>query len=266
MSGAFNYPREEHHVVLNVDDVVEVSWWSTFADTLVVNCYEAGDINGQLESFTIEIAENGTEPWSPVYLSRRFDDWSIPAGCELSISQAGGGAIGGATIGVTSATSQSASILALSSTVPWDIETQPSTTPTPTPTPSPDAISSPASTPSQTLPTPTPTGPVDATTAGTESSSGLSTGAKAGIGAGLGVGALLVVAAAYLFYRKHRNTKNLNDTVSYQPEAQNYEKPVGVSIAHHTGNGYDKPYSDATTWSQVQQPSQAPPSELAATR
>jgi hypothetical protein len=50
MSGAFNYPREEHHVVLNVDDVVEVSWWSTFADTLVVNCYEAGDINGQLES------------------------------------------------------------------------------------------------------------------------------------------------------------------------------------------------------------------------
>lgn len=50
MSGAFNYPREEHHVVLNVDDVVEVSWWSTFADTLVVNCYEAGDIKGQLES------------------------------------------------------------------------------------------------------------------------------------------------------------------------------------------------------------------------
>ena len=217
------------------------------------------------EGFTIEIAENGTEPWSPVYLSRRFDDWSIPAGCELSISQAGGGAIGGATIGVTSATSQSASILALSSTVPWDTE-QPSTTPTLTPTPSPDAISSPASTPSPTLPTPTPTGPVDATTAGTESSSGLSTGAKAGIGAGLGVGALLVVAAAYLFYRKHRNTKNLDDRVSYQPEAQHYEKPVGVSIALHTGNGYDKPYSDATTWSQVQQPSQAPPSELAATR
>jgi hypothetical protein len=152
-----------------------------------------------------------------------------------------------------------------SSTVPWDTE-QPSTTPTLTPTPSPDAISSPASTPSPTLPTPTPTGPVDATTAGTESSSGLSTGAKAGIGAGLGVGALLVVAAAYLFYRKHRNTKNLDDRVSYQPEAQHYEKPVGVSIAHHTGNGYDKPYSDATTWSQVQQPSQAPPSELAATR
>ncbi|EUC27165.1 hypothetical protein COCCADRAFT_31286 [Bipolaris zeicola 26-R-13] len=266
MSGAFNYPREEHHVVLNVDSVVEVSWWSTFADTLVVSCYEAGDINGESEIFNIEISENGTEPWSPVYLSRRFDDWSIPAGCELSISKAGGGAIGGAMIGVTSATSQSASILALSSTVPWDTKTTPSTPPISTSTLSLNAISSLASTSSPAPPTSAPTGPVDATTAGTESSGGLSTGAKAGIGAGLGVGALLVVAAAYLFYRKHSKTKNLNDRVSYQPEAQHYEKPVGVSIAHHTGDGYNKPYSDATAWSQVQQPSQALPSELAATR
>jgi hypothetical protein len=216
--------------------------------------------------FNIEISENGTEPWSPVYLSRRFDDWSIPAGCELSISKAGGGAIGGATIGVTSATSQSASILALSSTVPWDTETTPSTTPISTSTLSLNAISSLASTSSSAPLTSAPTGPVDATTAGTESSGGLSTGAKAGIGAGLGVGALLVVAAAYLFHRKHSKTKNLNDRVSYQPEAQHYEKPVGVSIAHHTGDGYNKPYSDATPWSQVQQPSQAPPSELTATR
>ena len=44
MSGAFNYPREEHHVVLNVDDSVVVDWWSTFADTLVIQCYERGDI------------------------------------------------------------------------------------------------------------------------------------------------------------------------------------------------------------------------------
>jgi LPXTG-motif cell wall-anchored protein len=92
----------------------------------------------------------------------------------------------------------------------------------------------------------------------------LSTGAEAGIGAGLG--ALLVVAAAYLFYRKHRKMKNVNDRVSYQPKAQHYEKPVSVSIAHHMGDGYNKPYSDATSWLQVQQSPQAPQSELAATR
>ena len=51
MSGAFNYPREEHHVVLNVDDEVDVSWWSNFANTLVIQCYEGGDIEaGQQES------------------------------------------------------------------------------------------------------------------------------------------------------------------------------------------------------------------------
>ena len=51
MSGAFNYPREEHHVVLNVDDEVDVSWWSTLANTLVIQCYEGGDIEaGQEES------------------------------------------------------------------------------------------------------------------------------------------------------------------------------------------------------------------------
>ncbi|KAL1792270.1 hypothetical protein ACET3X_010021 [Alternaria dauci] len=264
MSGAFNYPREEHHVVLNVDDVVEVSWWSDFANMLVVDCYEAGDIAGQSERFNIAIEQNGTEPWSPVYLSRRFDDWTLPAGCELALSKEGGGFIGGATIGVTSAASQSASILALSSTVPWDTQTTPSAPPTPITT----SILSSVSTTSSTLPIAPPTAPVisSGSSIDVESSSGLSTGAKAGIGAGLGVGALLVVVGAYLLYRKRRSARTSEATGSYQHEAQQYEKPIGVSIAHHPGDGHNKPYNDATTWPQEQQPPQVPISELAATR
>jgi len=54
MSGAFNYPREEHHVVLNVDDSVVVDWWSTFANTLVIQCYERGDIEAGDEESEIQ--------------------------------------------------------------------------------------------------------------------------------------------------------------------------------------------------------------------
>ena len=38
-------------MVLNVDDSVNVDWWSTFANTLMIQCYERGDIEaGQGES------------------------------------------------------------------------------------------------------------------------------------------------------------------------------------------------------------------------
>ncbi|KAH6860610.1 hypothetical protein BKA58DRAFT_36730 [Alternaria rosae] len=219
------------------------------------------------EAFNIVIDQNGTEPWSPIYLSRRFDDWSIPAGCILSMEEAGAGNIGGATIGVTSATSsQAASIFALSSTVALNTETSSSSTPTPTPSTTP--ISSPASTVPSAPSTPTPTGPIDTTATGADNSGGLSAGAKAGIGAGVAVGALLVAVAAYVFYRNHRKMKDMNTRMSYQPEAeaQQYEKPPGVTVAHHAVDGDTKPYNNAPTWSQELPSPHVPPSELAATR
>jgi len=219
------------------------------------------------EGFSIVINQNGTEKWSPIYLSRRFDDWSLPAGCVLSMEEAGAGNIGGATIGVTSATtSQAASVFALSSTVALNSEA--SSSPTSTPAPSTTPISSPASTIPSTPSTPTPTGPIDTTASGADDSSGLSTGAKAGIGAGVAVGALLVAAAAFLFYRNRRKMKDMNTRISYQPEAeaQQYEKPPGVAVAHHAVDRDTKSYSDAPTWSQELPSPHVPPSELAATR
>jgi len=220
-------------------------------------------------AFSLDINQNGTKEWSPIYLSRQFDDWSLPAGCILSIEEAGAGNIGGATIGVTSATSsQAASIFALSSTVALNPETSSSPTPMPMPMSSTTAISSPASTVPSIPSTPTPTGPTDATAAGVNSGGGLSTGAKAGIGAGVAVGALFVAAAAFLFYRNRRKTKDMNTRMSYQPEAeaQQYEKPPGVAVAHHAGDRDTKSYNNTPTWSQELPSPHVPPSELAATR
>lgn len=130
------------------------------------------------------------------------------------------------------------------------------------------AISSPASTVPSIPSTPTPTGPTDATAAGVNSGGGLSTGAKAGIGAGVAVGALFVAAAAFLFYRNRRKTKDMNTRMSYQPEAeaQQYEKPPGVAVAHHAGDRDTKSYNNTPTWSQELPSPHVPPSELAATR
>lgn len=139
--------------------------------------------------------------------------------------------------------------MAMSSTAAKDPVTTPSTTPAPSVTPS-------SAAPTSTSTDPTATGP-------TGDDGGLSTGAKAGIGVGVGVGAILVAAAAYLFYRNHRKMKDLNARLSYQPESQQYSKPAGVAVAHHTGNEFNSPYSEATAWSQGHHSPQAPPRELA---
>jgi hypothetical protein len=209
------------------------------------------------QGFRYNIDETGTREWSPISLSREFDDWTRPVSCELAINEEVLGSVTGATIGVTSAATQTAALYALSSTRPYDPVTTPSATPTPS------SISGLGTGPSSALPTATPTGP---TITGTSDNSGLSTGAKAGIGAGVAVGALLVAAAAYMFYRNHRKMKALNARVSQQSETQEYSKPAGVAVAHHAGDGYNRPYSDAPTWSQGHQSPEVPPQELVGIR
>ncbi|CAN9171717.1 unnamed protein product [Alternaria alternata] len=245
--GDFYYPLEEDHLNINYNDQVDVYWWSTFAELLLINCSES-IAGGKGYNFKRNINENGTERWGPIQLSQEFDDWSKPVGCQLAIFASGIGSITGATIGVTSDPTHSASIMAMSSTAAKDPVMTPSTTPAP------------SVTPSSAAPTTTPTDPK--VTGSTGDGGSLSTGAKAGIGVGVGVGAILVAAAAYLFYRNHRKMKDLNARLSYQSESQQYSKPAGVAVAHHAGNEYNSPYSEATAWSQGHHSPQAPPREL----
>lgn len=283
MSGSFNYPREEHHLVVNYNDEVIVDWRSDFANQLLVHCEEgapgqqtygksnpypksviAADQLTSNEDYTFDgLNQTATERWSPLQLSRSFNQWTIPAGCEFAIYQKGGGGITGAKIGVTSAATQSASIRALSSTVPYDPMTTPSATSSPSATSTSSAISTLIVNPSSTLPTFISTNtPIPST----NGSSRLSAGAKAGIGAGIGVGALLIAAAALLFYRNYRKMKDLNARVSQYSEAQDYSKPTGVTVASYTSTEYVTPYRHATTRSEGHELVETPAQELEDTR
>jgi hypothetical protein len=39
--GDFYYPLEEDHLNINYNDQVDVYWWSTFAELLLINCSES---------------------------------------------------------------------------------------------------------------------------------------------------------------------------------------------------------------------------------
>jgi hypothetical protein len=39
-SGEFYYPLDEHHLSINFNDAVIVSWTSTFAEELLIRCHE----------------------------------------------------------------------------------------------------------------------------------------------------------------------------------------------------------------------------------
>jgi len=246
MSGDFYYPIVPLYV--NVNDKVEVSWWSTFAERLQFWCYE-NDNNPDLGYiYEYDIPQNGTQDLSLPMLDQDVKDWSEPVECGIKFYERGGTTtIYASSVTISSVATQPASIFALSSTVTYERTT--------TSAPASGTASTPANTGNTAPPTVTPTNPVVTTTS--SDSAGLSTGAKAGIGAGIGVSALLVAAAAYLFYRNHRKLKDLNARLSYQSQAEQFNKPPGVAVAPHGSNGYERPYSEATM-SQVHSSPQVP--------
>ncbi|KAI4646096.1 uncharacterized protein J4E79_010604 [Alternaria viburni] len=246
MSGDFYYPIVPLYV--NVNDKVEVSWWSTFAKRLQFWCYE-NDNNPDLGYiYEYDIPQNGTQDLSLPMLEQDVKDWSEPVECGIKFYERGGTTtIYASSVTISSVATQPASIFALSSTVTYERTT--------TSAPASGTASTPANTGNTAPPTVTPTNPVVTTTS--SDSAGLSTGAKAGIGAGIGVSALLVAAAAYLFYRNHRKLKDLNARLSYQSQAEQFNKPPGVAVAPHGSNGNERPYSEATM-SQIHSSPQVP--------
>ncbi|KAI4660216.1 uncharacterized protein J4E78_004916 [Alternaria triticimaculans] len=205
MSGDFYYPLAPLYVIVN--DKVELSWWSTFAERLQFWCYEASTNPDLGYIYEYDVPQNGTQDLSMPMLEQDVKDWSGPVSCGIKFYERGGTtSVFAASVTITSVATQPASIFASASTV-----TQYST----------------------------------------------ANRAKAGIGAGIGVSAVLVAAAAYLFYRNHRKLKDLNSRLSYQSQAEQFNKPPGVAVAPHGSNGYERPYSEATM-SQVHSSPQVP--------
>ncbi|KAI4606665.1 hypothetical protein J4E83_010038 [Alternaria metachromatica] len=180
---------------------------------------------------------NGTQDLSLPMLEQDVKDWSEPVSCGIKFYEKGGTTtIYAASITISSVATQPASVFASASTVTYERTT--------TSASAPSTASNPVNTGDTAPPTVTPTNPV--VTTSSSDSAGLSTAAKAGIGAGIGVSALLVAAAAYLFYRNHRKLKDLNARLGYQSQAELFDKPPGVAVAPHGSNAYERPYSEAT--------------------
>jgi len=228
MSGDFYYPIVPLYV--NVNDKVEVSWWSTFAERLQFWCYE-NDNNPDLGYiYEYDIPQNGTQDLSLPMLEQDVKDWSEPVACGIKFYERGGTTtIYAASVTISSVATQPASIFASASTVTYERTT--------TSASASGTASTPVNTGNTAPPTVTPTNPV--VTASSTNGASLSTGAKAGIGAGIGISVVLVAAAAFLFYRNHRKLKDLNSRLSYQSQAEQFNKPPGVAVAPHGSNGYE---------------------------
>ena len=198
--------------------------------------------------YEYDIPQNGTQDLSLPMLEQDVKDWSGPVSCGVKFFERGGTtSVFAASVTISSVATQPASVFASASTVTYERTT--------TSASASGTASTPVNTGNTVPPTVTPTNPV--VTTSSSDSTGLSTGAKAGIGAGIGVSALLVAAAAYLFYRNHRKLKDLNARLSYQSQAEQFNKPPGVAVAPHGSNGYERPYSEATM-SQVYSSPQVP--------
>ncbi|KAI4917404.1 hypothetical protein J4E85_009922 [Alternaria conjuncta] len=225
MSGDFYYPLAPLYV--NVNDKVELSWWSTFAERLQFWCYEASTNPDLGYIYEYDIPQNGTQDLALPMLEQDVKDWSGPVSCGVKFYEKGGTAyIYAASVTISSVATQPASVFASASTVTYERTT--------TSASASGTASTAVNTGNTAPPTVTPTNPV--VTATTSDSAGLSTGAKAGIGAGIGVSAVLVAAAAYLFYRNHRKLKDLNSRLSYQSQAEQFNKPPGVAVAPYRSN------------------------------
>lgn len=152
-----------------------------------------------------DIPQNGTQEVSLPILEQDVKDWSKPVSCGFKFFEKGGTTkIFAASISVSSIATQPASIFASASTVTYERTT--------TSASASGTASTPVNTGNTVPPTVTPTSSV--VTTDSSDIAGLSTEAKAGIDAGIGVYALLVAAAAYLFYRNHRKLKDLNARLS----------------------------------------------------
>jgi hypothetical protein len=211
------------------------------------------EVEGQ--SFTID-EQNGSTLVSPIGLGRVYDDW--PAQCTLQLYAGDSGLYvdGSVVIPVSSSETQAATVFDSTSTHLYETISSSAISTVPTII----STTSPVISTSSTSPTTTSSGD-------TSDGDGLSTGAKGGIGAGVGACALLLAGAAYLFYRRSRKAKDSHEHASYQTDPEQYSKPTGVAVAHHAADGgYNRPYSEATTWSQGHQSPQAPPQELGSMR
>jgi hypothetical protein len=211
------------------------------------------EVEGQ--SFTID-EQNGSTLVSPIGLGRVYDDW--PAQCTLQLYAGDSGLYvdGSVVIPVSSSETQAATVFDSTSTHLYETISSSAISTVPTII----STTSPVISTSSTSPTTTSSGD-------TSDGDGLSTGAKGGIGAGVGACALLLAGAAYLFYRRSHKAKDSHEHASYQTDPEQYSKPTGVAVAHHAADGgYNRPYSEATTWSQGHQSPQAPPQELGSMR